>query len=105
MTFLRSEEVVLEDVTDPAIRHALNTPAAKDRLSDASRYRSIAAVPVIPHGAPQPWGVVIATSELAGRFSPVIQSEGSERAEAMRVFSGMIALAVSTHHIVSTPRP
>ena len=46
MTFLRSDAVILEDVADPAILHALNTPTAKHFPDDAKRYRSI---------APRPW--------------------------------------------------
>ncbi len=104
MTWLRAAEVVLEDVTDPAIRHAMNTPADKDTPSDAWRYKSIAAVPVIRDGVAEPWGVVIATSSRAGQFSPAPLSAGSERAEAMRVFAGLIALAASIHHILlNTP--
>ncbi len=100
MTWLRAGEVVLEDVTDPAVRHAMNTPAEKDAPSDAWRYKSIAAAPVIPDGATEPWGVVIATSSRAGQFSPDALSAGSERAEAIRVFAGLIALAASIHHIL-----
>jgi hypothetical protein len=99
MTYVHATEVVLEDVADAGIRHLLHAPADKEKASDASRYRSIAAVPVVTDGADEPWGVVIATSSRAGQFSPTPLSEGAERAEAMRVFSGLIALAVSIQHM------
>ncbi len=101
MTFLRRDSVVLEDVSDPAILHALNTPAPKNFADDAFRYRSIASWPIIPVGFPEPWGVAIATSALAGRFSPINPSIGRERAEAMRLLARMLALAVSAHHSIS----
>lgn len=105
MTWLRAKEVVLEDVTDPAMRHAMNTPADKDSPSDSWRYKSIAAVPVLPDGVSEPWGVVIATSSRGGQFSPVALSAGTECAEAMRVFAGMIALAASIHDIILRKAP
>lgn len=98
MTFLRRDIVVLEDVADPAISHALNTPPTKHFSDDAVRYRSIASWPVTPAGEEEPWGVAIATSSIAARFSPTTGSEGWERANAMKVFAGMLALAISTHH-------
>lgn len=101
MTYTHATEVVLEDVIDPGIRHLLHAPADKAKASDTSRYRSIAAVPVVTDGADEPWGVVIATSSRAGQFSPTPLSEGADRAEAMRVFSGLIALAVSIQHVRS----
>jgi hypothetical protein len=101
MTFLRRRAVVLEDVSDPAIMQALNTPPAKHHHDDPTRYRSIASWPIIPAGWDEPWGVAIATSAFASRFSPNNPSEGLERAEAMRVFAGMLALAVSAHHTIS----
>ena len=52
-------------------------------------------------GGGEPWGVAIATSALAKRFSPTNLSEGWERAETMRVFAGMLALAVAAHHNLS----
>jgi hypothetical protein len=99
MAYLRANGVVLEDVEDPAIRHTLNTPPEKDLTTDPQRYRSIAAIGVLRAGTANPWGVVIATSSVAGRFSPDAQSAGSERAEAMRVLAGVIALAISIHDI------
>jgi len=104
MTYLRADETILEDVADPAIRHFTNTPAEKDLPSDAFRYRSIAAIPVIQEGADEVWGVVIATSSRAGQFSPVAHSDGFERAQTMRIFAGLVALAASIHHIL-TVRP
>ena len=70
----------------------------------ADRNGGVAAIPVTPLGAPT-WGVVIATSAVAGRFSSVNRSDGSERAEVMRIFAGMMALAVATYHTVSRHAP
>jgi hypothetical protein len=99
MAYLRENGVVLDDVEDHAIRHTLNTPPEKDLPTDPKRYRSIAAIRIRRDGASNPWGVAIATSSVAGRFSPDAQSVGSERAEAIRVLARMIALAVSIHDI------
>lgn len=99
-TFSRKREVVLDDVNEPDIKPHLNTPPAKDLPTDAQRYRSIAAMPVLVDPMPHPWGVAIATSSRAGRFSYVDRSDGGEHAEAMRIFAGMIALAVKGQHIL-----
>jgi hypothetical protein len=100
VTFARRYEMVIGDVTDPAIRAMLHTPASKDYPEDRDRYRSVAAVPVILADDAEPWGVVIATSSRTGCFDPAPQSTGWERAETMRLFASIIALTIRTQHML-----
>lgn len=97
-THARAEEVVLPDVLEQGMAHALNTPKRLARQDDGDRYRSIAAVPVFHAGRSDPWGVVIGTSSKAGRFHYALDSEGWERAEAMRVLGAVVALGLAIHY-------
>lgn len=104
-TFTRSLEMILPEAQAPAVLSVLNVPADKRSDSDSDRYRSVAAVPVRVDGLKQPWGVVIATTDRQNHFDATPGSEGWSRAEAVRLFAGMVALAAATEHSLTRCRP
>jgi GAF domain len=61
--------LVCADCTDPNVRGFFDAPAAKLMDYDADRYRSLAALP-IQSDEEVPYGVLVATSEVPGRFEP-----------------------------------
>jgi hypothetical protein len=94
--FANCVEVIVPDLTDPAVGSAYRIPRALEKEGDAKKYRSMAAVPIILSDNGRPWGVVIGTSDQAGHFQ-VAASEvniGPQATEALRALAGMIGLAV-----------
>ena len=98
----RGTEVIVPDLTDPALGtiHEL-TPDHK-REHDAVRYRSIAAVPVCEAIGPekQVWGVVVATSDRACHFVPH-DREGAQTTEAVRALASMVELTIAVRRGVT----
>lgn len=68
--FLNERAIITVDATAPAALPLIATPAAKTKPYDVDVYRSFASVPVGPlaRGAGSPSGVLVATSDSAGRF-------------------------------------
>jgi hypothetical protein len=98
--YQRRGDLVLADAQMPEIQAMLNVPAPSS--SDASRYKSIAAITVRVDGMPDPpWGVVIGTSDRKGRFDTESKSEGAANTEAIRMLASAVALIVSGAHTPS----
>jgi hypothetical protein len=99
--FQSNREIVLGNAQTPDIIAILNVPEPNRSVADASRYRSVAAIPVrVGEIKDPPWGVVIATSNVQGRFD-VVQGSGSLSADAVRIFGLAVALIASCGHMAS----
>ncbi len=61
--------LVCADSTDPNVRGFFDAPAGKAMDYDIERYRSLAALP-IQASDDRPFGVLVATSAVKGRFDP-----------------------------------
>ncbi|KSB90669.1 hypothetical protein AS593_09650 [Caulobacter vibrioides] len=104
--YQRNREIVLANAHTPDVLSILNLPDPDTVRSDAARYRSIAAVPVRVDGVTSPpWGVVIGTSNVAGRFDVTSGTEGARSADAIRIFAGAVALIVSGSQMANPPGP
>jgi hypothetical protein len=61
--------LVCADSSNPNVRGFFDAPAAKIASYDPDRYRSLAAIPVQTDGGSL-YGVLVATSDVPGRFDP-----------------------------------
>ena len=79
--FANKRSIIVSDALDPNVRGFFDAPLAKRAAQDddATKYRSIAAIPIALAGTDkeaEPLGVVVATSDQAGRFRP--REDGTE---------------------------
>jgi hypothetical protein len=80
------------DSTDPNVRSFFDAPEDKRAgYDDSQRYRSLAAVPFQLPGAEGPTGVVVATSDVPGRFRPTIDGGDDESVLPIRALSKTLA--------------
>ncbi|WP_332654512.1 GAF domain-containing protein [Brevundimonas sp.] len=93
----KNEEVIVPDMAESRTgnMHELGSIGLPH---DAQRYRSLAAAPIRIAGQAEPWGVICATSDRPGHFSPD-GKPGVRTDEAIRALAGMVALAVAAQHI------
>ena len=95
---MTARETVVADTRDTERAGWLYFPTRVSRIEDSERYRSLAGVPILLGDKKNPpWGVVMATSDRAGRFTPL----GDERdIEPLRLLAGAVALAASASYLV-----
>ena len=67
LAFSRASEIIFADATVPELRPVLEAQGENKRDDDARRYVSLASIPISSDGT-KPLGVLIATSNKAGRF-------------------------------------
>jgi hypothetical protein len=87
-----ANEIIVPDLQADGIGGLFNI-SPRQRDYDASRYRSIIAVPIQVDELPRPWGVVTATSDREYHFQP--DAEGLQTCEGVRTLAGMCALNVA----------
>jgi len=104
LAFSQGAELVASDTADPQIEQLFRGHGTKHRDDDTARYRSIASIPIRTL-SDSPWGVLVATSDRAGRFRPVTASSRSaiDHAEPLRVLATNLAAAIDRTHIVDRP--
>lgn len=88
------DEIIVPDLSADGMRSVFGTSANEARSYDAGRYRSMVAVPVNVAGEVKPWGVVTATTDNMGHFTPD-GDVGVRPDEAARALASMVALAIS----------
>lgn len=93
VAFASRQEVIVPDLNDLGLGTTFELGSLRKDY-DASRYRSLAAVPVVVNRDETPWGVVIATSDQPHHFYTGERS-GVRAAEGVRALAGMVALAIS----------
>jgi hypothetical protein len=95
MAFQGRREYIAEDTSKPDARQIFDAPEPKRRSDDLERYKSIASIP-IRLGKEDPMGVLVATSDVAGRF--YLPKEGVDPArdpvEPLRVLARDVALTI-----------
>jgi hypothetical protein len=96
---MTGRETVVSDMSDNLTAGWVHFPDGVDRMD--WRYTSIAAVPIRVAKDTPVWGMVIATSDQAGRFEVDEESFASGEIEPLIALSGMIALLVAR----DTPPP
>lgn len=95
LAFRDKTEVIVGDVQNPDFEAYFRAPPGLHRSDDGERYRSIAAVPVSAIGSAR--GVVIATSDVAGRFVPSGARTPGQRdtVEPLRVLAGILVILLA----------
>lgn len=93
IAFTGRKGVTVENVNDPQIRELIG---ANDqaRIGDETRYVSYAIAPILVGPSDTPWGIVIATSNQEGHFSPE-EGPGIKTDEAVRAIAGMMEIGVA----------
>lgn len=87
-------EAVVEDLQVPSLKAVFGTAANVQKPDDSNLYRAMVAVPVLVAGMERPWGVVTATNDRPGHFSPE-PDLGIDPSETVRTMAMMIELAVA----------
>lgn len=93
-------EIVAADTSEPEARALFDAPGPQRREDDIDRYRSIASVPIRLAGE-APFGILVATSDIPGRFQLHERGEAATRdpVEPLRILANALALAVKTAHL------
>lgn len=99
LAFSRGVEIIFADATVPELRPVLEATGSNHREYDYNRYKSLASIPISTDGT-RPLGVLIATSNRAGRF----KSDGErtddewENAGSLREVAESLAIILKMAH-------
>ncbi len=93
--FQLANELVVADLTDQQQASWLYLREENQRPDDHRKYRSCAAVPVMPGASNQCWGVVITNSDQAGRFQPEADGLVQHNLLPVRILAMLLAIIVS----------
>lgn len=104
--FGEAREFVAEDVKQPAVEAYFVAPPPLGRPDDSDRYRSIAALPILI-GSPPPLGVLVATSDMPGRFKPpgAIGGGGPDTVEPLRALAAALAMLLTVTDLTRNGGP
>lgn len=87
--FADKQAKITADASIPAVQELMKPPEPLRRDYDSAVYRSFACIPVSrPQNDSSPWGVLVATSDRAGRFD-------ENNAEILRQAAAALASALS----------
>jgi hypothetical protein len=92
--YANRSEAIVEDLQVPSLKAVFGTAANTQKPDDVNLYRAMVAVPVMVAGMERPWGVVTATNDRPGHFSPE-PDVGIDPSETVRTMAMMIELAVA----------
>ncbi|MXO72075.1 GAF domain-containing protein [Alteraurantiacibacter buctensis] len=90
-----AEEVVVANAYDAEWNGRFLAPSGKILETDVQKYVSAAAIPIIVGLEDRVWGVVTATSNIAGRFKRNPQDVRSQNVDTVRVLARLIATQVA----------
>jgi len=104
-SFLMKRPLVVADSKDPNVRGFFDAPPDKVLASydDSDRYRSLAAIPFGLAGDPNPIGVVVATSDIVGRFAPTDDGTESDSVRPISALSKTLATLTSVIKLKTQP--
>ena len=100
LAFKNSTEVICRDSSDASVAGLIKARGNDVRDYDAELYRSLASIPILSGGQSQPLGVVVATSDVAGRFVPKEDAE-RDSVEALRALASVLATLLRLTHLKS----
>lgn len=90
-----ANEIIVEDVRSAEHGGKFDAPSAKRHETDHTRYVSAAAIPVLVGPKDAVWGVVTATSNVAGRFKRNPHDAKAQNVDTVRVLARLIATQVA----------
>lgn len=91
----RDTDIIIPDLSSPDLGTSNNLADRFALPQDTALYRSVAAVPIRVQDQTMTWGVVVATSGAADRFTNDVDDPGYLAPDVVRALAGMIALLVS----------
>lgn len=99
LAFARSAEIIFADATVPELRPVLEAQGENRREDDADRYVSLASIPISTDGT-RPLGVLIATSDKAGRFKSDQERSPDdwENTDTLREVAASLAIILQMIH-------
>lgn len=103
LCFDRKSEIIFSDATKPELQSVLEASGENERDYDPSRYVSLASIPISSDGD-NPLGVLIATSDQAGRFKSDSERDDSEweNADTLRDVASSLAIIFQLIHSKGT---
>lgn len=99
LAFARAAEIIFADASIPELRPVLEAQGENKRESDANLYVSLASVPISSDGS-KPLGVLIATSNEAGRFKSDQERtpDDWENTDTLREVAASLAIILQMIH-------
>ena len=88
-----SRDIIIDDSDDPRVAQDYPVPTALRRDYDATRYRSMAAIPIRFGPGQKVWGVVAGSSDQTGRFHRDTGNRNKQAVDTIRLIARMVALA------------
>jgi GAF domain-containing protein len=97
IAFQMRREIVAADTSEPEARALFDALSPLRREDDLDRYRSIASIPIRLVGN-EPVGILVATSDVRGRFWLHQREEDTARepVEPLRILANALALVIKT---------
>lgn len=102
LAFAQKREQVCGDSNDPNIKDLITANGEKWRQYDAEQYVSFASVPIQLGAAVEPLGVLVATSNVRGRFLPeakALEDGRRDTVEALRAMADTLATLLALQHL------
>ena len=94
IAFQTQREIVASDTSEPEARSLFDAPNSNRLDDDRTRYRSIASVP-IKLGGGEPIGIVVATSDVPGRFHIRHRDDAArDPVEPLRILASALAIII-----------
>lgn len=88
----RDRPMIIEDSSDPKVAEAYPVPDDLRRSYDATRYRSMAAIPVRLGDPATVWGVIAASTNRPGRFRRAPEDREAQAVDTVRLIARMSGL-------------
>lgn len=105
LAFQQQKAIVARDTSEPESSAVFDPPEGMRNPDDKSRYRSIASLP-ITSAQGGCYGVLVATSDVMGRF--FFRAAGDDSAfdpiEPLRTLADNLALAADIHYMKTMPK-
>lgn len=98
-SYQSDQEIIVADSGDPQYANWLHVPDKHE--NDDERYVSLASVPIRLRPKDIVWGVVVATSDVVGKFELDQTGRASNEVEPLRLLAGIVALIAAAEYHVS----
>lgn len=99
--FQTGKELIIRNAYDSKSAGWIHVPDRLRREDDNVKYVSFAAIPVMIPSQSEPWGIVVATSDIENRFETDDEGNGDGGVEPLRMIAAQIALLATTAYVKS----
>lgn len=99
LAFQTKRRIIAANTSDPEASALFDAPESKRRDTDRDLYKSIASIPISLNDE-QPVGVLVATTDVEGRFSAARNEDGGrDSVEPLRQLASALALLERLHKV------